>query len=110
MGLFSNNKKLCPICGSPTPRLLATVVDDQPLCKACAAKIDLPDGSLANMSIEAFRNYLDFYEENRPLREQFPERLDRGVVFQRCGKSLTGNLKPHLHFGFLLHLFRCGKL
>ena len=44
MGLFSNNKKLCPICGSPTPRLLATVVDDQPLCKACAAKIDLPDG------------------------------------------------------------------
>lgn len=42
MGLFSNNKKLCPICGSPTPRLLATVVDDQPLCKACAAKIDLP--------------------------------------------------------------------
>ena len=51
MGLFSNNKKLCPICGSPTPRLLATVVDDQPLCKACAAKIDLPDGSLANMSI-----------------------------------------------------------
>ena len=34
MGLFSNNKKLCPICGSPTPRLLATVVDDQPLCKA----------------------------------------------------------------------------
>ena len=64
MGLFSNNKKLCPICGSPTPRLLATVVDDQPLCKACAAKIDLPAGSLANMSIEAFRNYLDFYEEN----------------------------------------------
>ena len=56
MGLFSNNKKLCPICGSPTPRLLATVVDDQPLCKSCAAKIDLPDGSLANMSIEAFRN------------------------------------------------------
>lgn len=73
MGLFSNNKKLCPICGSPTPRLLATVVDDQPLCKACAAKIDLPDGSLANMSIEAFRNYLDFYEENRPLREQFTQ-------------------------------------
>lgn len=66
MGLFSNNKKLCPICGSPTPRLLATVVDDQPLCKACAAKIDLPDGSLANMSIEAFRNYLDFLRKTGP--------------------------------------------
>ena len=29
--------------------------------------------ALANMSIEAFRNYLDFYEENRPLREQFTQ-------------------------------------
>ena len=28
MGLFSNNKKLCPICGSPTPRLLPTKVED----------------------------------------------------------------------------------
>ena len=73
MGLFSNNKKLCPICGSPTPRLLATVVDDKPLCKACAAKIDLPDGALGNMSIEAFQNYLDFYEQNRPMREQFTQ-------------------------------------
>lgn len=27
MGLFSNNKKLCPICGSPTPRLLPTKVE-----------------------------------------------------------------------------------
>ena len=73
MGLFSNNKKLCPICGSPTPRLLATVVDDKPLCKACAAKIDLPNGALDNMSIEAFQNYLDFYEQNRPLREKFTQ-------------------------------------
>ena len=27
MGLFSNNKKLCPICGSPTPRLLVTKIE-----------------------------------------------------------------------------------
>ena len=45
MGLFTNNKKLCPICGNPTPRLLATKVEDVPLCKECAAKIDLPDGA-----------------------------------------------------------------
>ena len=36
MGLFSNNKKPCPLCGSPTPRLLATKVEDMPLCKECA--------------------------------------------------------------------------
>ena len=33
MGLFSNNKKLCPLCGAPTPRLLPTKVEDMPLCK-----------------------------------------------------------------------------
>ena len=31
MGLFTNNKKLCPICGSPTPRLLASAVEGQNL-------------------------------------------------------------------------------
>ena len=48
MGLFSNNKKLCPICGSPTPRLLPTKVEDMPLCKECAGKVDLPDGVYRN--------------------------------------------------------------
>ena len=27
MGLFSSNKKVCPLCGNPTPRLLALKVD-----------------------------------------------------------------------------------
>lgn len=52
MGLFSNNKKLCPICGSPTPRLLATKVEDMPLCKECAGKVDLPDGVLETRDFE----------------------------------------------------------
>ena len=44
MGLFSNNKKLCPICGSPTPRFLATKFENEAICKDCDNKIDLPDG------------------------------------------------------------------
>lgn len=82
MGLFSNNKKLCPICGSPTPRLLATKVEDTPICKECAGKIDLPDGMLAQMSLEAFRQYLAYYEENQSLRDLFAEtnRMDFGFL------------------------------
>lgn len=38
MGLFSNYKKLCPLCGAPTPRLLSTKVVGMPLCKEFAAK------------------------------------------------------------------------
>ena len=71
MGLFTNKKKLCPLCGAPTPRLLATCVADQPLCKECAAKIDLPDGALDRMSVANLKQYMTVYEENRPLREQF---------------------------------------
>ncbi len=73
MGLFSNNKKLCPICGGPTPRLFPTKIEEIPLCKSCAAKMDLPDGALEQMSLENFRRYMAFYDENQPLREAFTE-------------------------------------
>ena len=73
MGLFSNNKKLCPICGSPTPRLLPTKVEDMPLCKECAGKVDLPDGVLERMSLDQFKKYITYYDENQALRDAFKE-------------------------------------
>ena len=73
MGLFSNNKKPCPLCGSPTPRHLATKVEDMPLCKECAGKIDLPDGALDRMTLAQLEQYMAFYEENAALRETFSE-------------------------------------
>lgn len=73
MGLFTNNKKLCPICGSPTPRLLAAAVDGQNLCKECAAKIDLPDGVRDSMTVDDFREYINCHDANKPLRDSFTE-------------------------------------
>ncbi len=73
MGLFTNNKKLCPICGNPTPRLLATKVEDVPLCKECASKIDLPDGALDQMTLDQLGKYMDFYAENEALQQTFKE-------------------------------------
>mgnify|MGYP004475449899 FL=1 len=81
MGLFSNNKKLCPLCGAPTPRLLATKVEDMPLCKECANKIDLPGGALNTMSLADVEKYMTVYEENRARREQFTETLRRSFGF-----------------------------
>ena len=40
MGLFSNKKKLCPICGNPTPRLLPTKIEGEAICKECDGKVD----------------------------------------------------------------------
>ena len=73
MGLFSNKKKLCPLCGGPTPRLLATKVEDMPLCKDCADKIDLPSGALERMSLEDLRQYMVFYDQNQRARLTFTE-------------------------------------
>ncbi len=81
MGLFSNNKKPCPLCGNPTPRLLATKVEDMPLCKECAGKIDLPDGALDRMSLAQLEQYMAFYEENAALRETFQEDYRFGFGF-----------------------------
>lgn len=73
MGLFSNNKKLCPICGEPTPRLFSTKIEDMPLCKECADKVDLPGGVLDNMSFADFQRYIAFFDDNQRLRDLFKE-------------------------------------
>lgn len=73
MGLFTNNKKLCPVCGKPTPRFLAASVEDKPLCKECAAKIDLPNGALGKMTLDSFIKYTNFYDDNQVLRDVFKE-------------------------------------
>lgn len=87
MGLFTNTKKLCPICGNPTPRLLATKFDGQPICKECDKKLDLPLGTENSMSLADFREYLAAYEVNRPLRDAFNAtyRYDSLLLDERNG-------------------------
>ena len=89
MGLFSNKKKLCPVCGEPTPRLFPTKVDDTALCKECAKKIYLPDGKLEQMTIDEFLQYMSFYEENQSLRERFTKTFDSknaGIVLDETNR------------------------
>ena len=80
MGLFSNNKKLCPVCGKPTPRLLATKVEDMPICKDCGRKIDLPKGLVDKMTLDKFSKYISYHDQQQPLRDKFTEtyRFDFG--------------------------------
>lgn len=75
MGLFTNNKKLCPVCNSPTPRIFPTSVEGMPICKECNRKIDLPDGMVKQMSVADFRQYIDFWTENKVLQDAFTENI-----------------------------------
>lgn len=76
MGLFSNSKKGCPVCGEATPRLFPTKVEGAPICKECSKKIFLPEGMLDSMTIDSFRQYMNYYENNNSLREGFTKTYD----------------------------------
>ncbi|HEY5587245.1 MAG TPA: hypothetical protein VIK78_22510 [Ruminiclostridium sp.] len=65
MGLFSNNKKSCPICGEATPRLLATkIADSTPICSDCAKKISMVNTQVSGLSEEGLKEHLTMRVEN----------------------------------------------
>ena len=88
MGLFSNNKKLCPICGNPTPRLLSTKIEGQPICKECDSKIDLPAGAVNQMSLEDFKKYLVDFQDNQALQAAFTTTYHFDIGFWGCSVFL----------------------
>lgn len=88
MGLFTSNKNPCPICGGPTPRLFPLTIEGQPLCGDCKDKIDLPDGT-ANATLEDIRQYLAFYDENKPLRDVFKATFTLYFVGSASGDVLA---------------------
>ena len=96
MGLFTSKKNLCPVCGEPTPKLLPTKIDGTPICKVCANKIELPDGKVNQMSVEAFADYIAFYDKNASLRE----------VFQETFKYSQGFFKADIAVDITNRLFR----
>ena len=84
MGLFSSKKNLCPVCGEPTPKLLPTKIDGTPICKVCANKCELPDGKLNQMSVEAFADYIAFFDNNQSLREIFQDTFSYNPGFMKA--------------------------
>ena len=84
MALFGGNKKLCPICGNPAAKLLATKVEGQPLCGDCAGKASAMADNLRGSTLskmETFRAYLAYYDENQALRNTFQESYRRQFGF-----------------------------
>jgi len=65
MGLFTNNKRPCPICGQGTPRLLATeIAGDVRLCSDCSVKISIGTSKVSDFSLEGLKEHLALREEN----------------------------------------------
>lgn len=89
MGLFTNKKKPCPVCGNATPRLFPDTVEGLPICKECAGKKDMPAIVWETMTVEKFRQYIAFHQENQPLRDQFEKTHDWcSVIYLDIPKKL----------------------
>lgn len=80
MGLFSK-KPPCPICGGKISWLLPMKIEGEYICDACRNKIDMEPDKSNQLTMQEFREYLAFYDQNQVLKEQFvvSERIDFGL-------------------------------
>lgn len=80
MGLFTK-KDPCAICGGKVTGLLPWKVEGQLVCKECYGNVHLPEDFAQNMTLEEFKAYRQFREENSLLRQQFQttQQVDFGL-------------------------------
>lgn len=70
MGLFSK-KPLCPICGSKILCFLPSKIEGKYICDTCYNKIDMEIGMRNNLTMQGFKDYLAFYDQNQLWKDQF---------------------------------------
>ncbi|PHV70554.1 hypothetical protein CS063_09630 [Sporanaerobium hydrogeniformans] len=80
MGLFSK-KPPCPICGGKISWLLPAKIEGEYICNACYNKMDMESDKAINLTMQEFKEYLMFYDQNQLLKDQFviSEQIDFGV-------------------------------
>lgn len=100
MGLFTK-KPPCPICGGKISWLLPSKIEGEYICNTCYSKIDMDPDKADQLTMQGFRDYLAFYEQNQRLREQFviSERIDFGlwdtkIIFDYQNKLLCMSKNP----------------
>jgi len=80
MGLFSK-KPPCPICGGKISWFLPSKIEGQYICDNCYGKIDIEIDKKANLTMQGFKEYLAFYDQNQLLKDKFviSEKIDFGI-------------------------------
>ena len=80
MGLFSK-KPPCPLCGGKIPLILPSKIEGEYICNNCYGKLDMDDDKEKNLTMQGFRDYLIFYDQNQILKDRFviSEQIDFGL-------------------------------
>ncbi len=93
MGLFSK-KPPCPICQGKISWLLPSKIEGEYVCSTCYDKIDMQEDAKKNLTMEEFKEYLAFYDQNQLLKVQFTitEKVDFGFLANKCVFDFEHNL------------------
>lgn len=80
MGLFTK-KPPCPICGGKISWFLPSKVEGEYICDTCNGKIDMDDDKKNHLTMQAFKDYLVFFDQNQSLKDKFiiSEKIDFGL-------------------------------
>lgn len=93
MALFGKRAP-CAICGGKVKGLLPWHVDGQLVCDDCYGDVHLPDGMVNHMTLDDFRGYMIFREENDRLRQEFQitDEVDFGWFGEKFLFDMTNGL------------------
>lgn len=93
MGLFGK-KDPCAICGGKVKGLFPWSVGGVHICNDCYGRVYLPNGAVNQMSLEDFKGYMAFREENDLLRQKFhvTHQVDFGWFDTKFLFDTTNNL------------------
>lgn len=93
MALFGK-KDPCAICGGKVKGLLPWKIEGQLICNDCFGQVDLPTDAVNHMTLDEFRGYMAFREENALLRQQFhtTQQVDFGWLDDKFLFDMTNRL------------------
>jgi len=105
MGLFTNDKKPCPVCGNGTPKLLATkIANETPICSKCNKLISMQEDQVKKLSVEELKEHFAMREENAKYLEN---------IFRPTKEIEVGNTKlmiDEVNKVFTIPLYICGDV
>lgn len=100
MGLFSK-KPPCPICGGKISWFLPSKIEGQYICDTCYSKIHMDSSKASKLTMQEFKEYLMFYDENQLLKDKFviSQMIDFGIwdnkiIFDYQNKLFCMSKKP----------------
>ena len=99
MALFGKKTTVCAICSAEIKTgllkgLFQKKVEGQPVCNTCYGEVDLPVGAVDAMTLNQFKGYMAFRNENQKLKNRFhaTEYVEFGLLSNKFAFDMSNGL------------------